>query len=158
MDKPRLYLETSIVSYYKARLSRDVLVLAHQQITMEFWERRLSRFALFISPIVLAEAGEGNPEAARARLEALRGFGVLPLTAEAERMASLYRSLAALPAKAYRDSLHIALASVHEMDYLATWNCSHIAGAETRRKVAEINKAEGVGQPMLCTPEELMEG
>ena len=60
-----------------------------------------------------------------------------------------------LPERAYRDALHIAMASVHKIDYLVTWNCAHIANAVVRKKLARINMVEGIGLPVICTPEEL---
>ena len=71
MTKPKLYIETSVVSYFAARPSRDLIVLAHQEITKEFWEERLARFNGFVSRIVLDEAGDGDPSAAKARLDSL---------------------------------------------------------------------------------------
>lgn len=38
--KPRVYIETSVVSYLTSRSNRDLIVAAHQQITIELWERR----------------------------------------------------------------------------------------------------------------------
>lgn len=67
--KPTLYLETTIPSYYTARLGRDVIVLAHQEITRMWWEQRLSAFEIYISPVVLEEARQGDQEAARKRLD-----------------------------------------------------------------------------------------
>jgi len=157
MAKPTLYLETSVVSYLTARPSRDVVVRGHQKTTGEFWRTRLDQFDVFISRVVVDEAAQGDPDCAEARLSAIAPFPLLPVTPDAERLAEAYRRRAALPADAFRDSLHIALAAVHNLGYLITWNCSHIAGAAARRKIAEINRLEGVGEPMLCTPEELME-
>jgi hypothetical protein len=57
---PRVYLETTIISYLAARSSRDVVVAAHQQLTREWWERR-SRFDLYVSQAVVDEAANGDP-------------------------------------------------------------------------------------------------
>ena len=61
-----------------------------------------------------------------------------------------------LPIKAELDALHIALATVHGMDYLLTWNCKHIANAAMHRKIAAVCRREGFEPPVICTPEELM--
>jgi hypothetical protein len=66
--KPKVYLETSVISYLTAWLSRDLVKAAHQQITQEWWNKR-TRFDLYISQVVLQEASSGDPEAARLRLE-----------------------------------------------------------------------------------------
>jgi hypothetical protein len=52
---------------------------------------------------------------------------------------------------------HIAVATVHGMDYLLTWNCKHIANAMVLRAVAEVCRANSYEPPVICTPEEFME-
>lgn len=64
---------------------------------------------------------------------------------------------AALPSKATADALHIALAAVHGMDILLTWNCAHIANATMRPKIEAICRASGFEPPVICTPLELTE-
>jgi hypothetical protein len=64
---------------------------------------------------------------------------------------------AALPASAKIDALHIAVATVHGIDFLLTWNCKHIANAVTRPKIEAICRAFGYEPPVTCTPLELME-
>ena len=158
MPKPTLYLETSVISYLVGRPSRDVLVLAHQQVTHEFWAKRLSEFEGYISSVVLLEARRGEPTLARERIEALTPFSQLALTPEAESLAIRYRRSNCVPEEALVDSLHIALASLARMEYLLTWNCRHIAGARIRRRLAEFHALNGLWLPTICTPEELMEG
>jgi hypothetical protein len=38
MAKPRIYVETSVISYLTARPSRDLLVAARQEWTRQWWE------------------------------------------------------------------------------------------------------------------------
>jgi hypothetical protein len=63
-----------------------------------------------------------------------------------------------IPARAAEDASHIAIAAVHGMDYLLTWNCKHIANAQMQKTVAGICRAAGYEPPIICTPEELMGG
>jgi len=65
---------------------------------------------------------------------------------------------ALVPAKARADAAHIAIAAVHGMDYLLTWNCRHIANAVTRKRIDQLLRGAGYEAPVLCTPEELLEG
>jgi hypothetical protein len=82
----KVYLETTIPSYLTAWPSRDLIKAAHQQITREWWQTR-ARFALYISQVVLREAGGGDAEAARLCLEVLEGIPVLALSPEASALA-----------------------------------------------------------------------
>ena len=63
--KESIYLETTVVSYFTAKISRDIIVLAHQEITHEWWPKAVKRFEVFISEIVVEEARLGDIEAAK---------------------------------------------------------------------------------------------
>jgi predicted nucleic acid-binding protein len=153
--KPRVYVQTSILSYLTALPSRDLVRAAHQQITLEWWEQR-ERFELFVSEAVLAESRRGDPAAANRRLAAAEGIEILNATQEAESLASALLRAAAMPAKAAIDAAHVALASVHGIDYLLTWNCTHIANAVTRLLIEAVCRGSGFQPPVICTPEELV--
>src|SRR6266496_4992462 len=106
-----VYIETSVVSYLVSRPSRDLIVAGHQQLTREWWERRRTKFACFISEVVLDEARDGDAEQAALRLGAMEGFPRLAATAEAERLAAAFVK-DVLPTKAARDAAHLAIATV----------------------------------------------
>jgi len=154
--KPSLYIETTVPSYYASRDSRDVIVLAHQQITRLWWETRLSDFRSYVSPVVLEEARGGDPEQARRRLEVLGPFQVLEASEAVEQLASRYVVELSLPGRAIRDAAHLAFACIYEMDFLVTWNCVHIANAELIRLLARLNAVARIWTPTICTPEELL--
>jgi hypothetical protein len=154
--KPRVYLETTVISYLTASPSRDIVQAAHQQITREWWERR-DRFALFVSQAVIREAGRGDPQAAARRLGALEGIAVLAVDAAASRLAERFLQTNAMPANAAIDAVHIAVAVVNGMDYLLTWNCAHIANAAARARIEGTCRSAAFQPPIICTPEELME-
>ena len=97
--KPTYCSWTTIPSYYTARPVRDVIVLAHQEITRTWWEHRLSLFDVYVSPVVLEEARQGDPEPARRRLEVLASFPVLEATPAIESLAATYMTQLALPGK-----------------------------------------------------------
>ncbi len=154
--KARLYLETTIPSYLTAWTSRDLVMAGHQQVTREWWERRRGDFAIYISTFVLDEAGDGDPSAAQRRLVALEGLPLLAATIEAHELAGRLIRECRLPTRAATDAVHIAIATVHGMDYLLTWNCAHLANAEIVPKVRAVCEASGYVCPMICTPEALM--
>jgi hypothetical protein len=64
---------------------------------------------------------------------------------------------AGLAPNAATDALHMALAAVHGMHYLLTWNCKHIANAAIRRAVEHQCRLAGYEPPVICTPQELLE-
>jgi predicted nucleic acid-binding protein len=154
--KSSIYVETSVVSYLTARPSRDLLRAAHQEVTYEWWMGR-DAYSLYISQLVLDEAAAGDSGAATQRLEALRDLPLLEITPEATGLARQLLRAAALPSKAAGDALHIALSAVHGINYLLTWNCSHIANATMRPRIEGICRANGFEPPIICTPLELVE-
>jgi hypothetical protein len=105
---------------------------------------------------VLEEAARGDAEAAGRRLEALEGIAVLASGERAAVLASRFIELGVLPAKAALDAVHVATAVMNGMDYLLTWNCTHIANAAIRRGIEEACTEMGLAPPVICTPEELM--
>jgi predicted nucleic acid-binding protein len=156
--KSRLYVETTIPSYLTSWPSRDLVVAGHQQITREWWEKRRDNFQLYISQLVVDEAGAGDPVAARKRLKVLEGLPLLDITPEVAEVASSILSSGKVPRKAATDAAHIAIAAVHGMDFLVTWNCVHIANAVIAKSLVSICREHGYECPVICTPEELMGG
>jgi hypothetical protein len=154
--KPRVYLETSVIGYLTSRLQRDVVVLGHQEITRDWWERRRSLFDVFTSQVVVIEAERGDPTAVAERREFLRQTIPLAASAAAEALVPELLKATGLPSKVFADMSHIALATVHGMDFLLTWNCRHIANASILRRVEKICRERGYEPPVICTPEELM--
>lgn len=152
--KPKAYIETTIVSYLTARSSRDLVVTAHQQVTQDWWGTR-GGFDLFISQFVLDEAAAGDDDAAADRLAALQDASVLDVTEDAVLLAEKLMADGVLPARARVDALHVAVATVHGMDYLLTWNCKHIANASLRGGIEQLCRVAGYEPPVICTPLEL---
>ena len=151
---PRVYIEPSVLSYLTALPSRDLVQAAHQQLTLEWWARR-ERFDLYVSEAVLLEARLGDPSAAARRMAAVDRLPVLSATLEAQSLARALIAGAAMPARAAIDAVHVAIATVHGLHFLLTWNCAHIANAAVRERIEAISRAEGFRPPVICTPEEL---
>ncbi|HEX7242380.1 MAG TPA: type II toxin-antitoxin system VapC family toxin [Longimicrobiaceae bacterium] len=151
-----VYLETTILSYLAARPSRDLITAANQQLTHEWWERRRSDFSLCVSEAVLREARAGDPQVAAKRDELAAGLPLLVITEEAIALAEALVRQGPLPPKAATDAIHIAVAAVHAVEYLLTWNCKHIANAEMNPLVRAVCERLGHRMPVICTPAELM--
>ena len=153
-----VYIDTSIFGYLTGRPSRDLLASARQQITERWWHDHRHRFDLFVSPVVEREAGKGDQEAAARRLSTMLGIPQLAVNAEVERLADQLLRDGAVPETATEDALHVAIAAVHRIDYLLTWNCRHIDNAERKPALRAVCSALGYACPEICTPEELMGG
>lgn len=155
--KSKVYIETSVISYFTSRPSRDLIIAGHQQITQEWWSQQIQRHEPYVSEIVMDEICRGDPVAAQLRLNLVEGFLSLAVTPEVVKLAREYYDALQLPDKARLDALHLALAVEHGMDFLVSWNFVHIVGARPRGIIQTINYKKGIKTPMICTPEELLE-
>lgn len=157
MERPRVYVETSIVSYLTARLSNHLITAGRQQLTRHWWSHERSRYDLFISEFVVAEAAGGDPEAAQLRLDVLAGIPQVLLQPEAKRLANTLVDPGPIPAGAALDAFHIAASVAAGADYLLTWNFKHLANAALRKRIEAVCRSGGYEPPVICTPEELVE-
>ncbi|PID76502.1 MAG: DNA-binding protein [Deltaproteobacteria bacterium] len=155
--KPTVYIETSIVSYLTAKLSSDLRAAACQSITTEWWERQRKNFELYISEFVIVEASRGDKNAAKLRLAALKELTQLKVTEDAKILANKFITEGALPAKAKIDAFHVAVAVTSGIEYLLTWNCTHIANATMYPKINKTCRLYGFEPTIICTPSELIE-
>jgi len=151
-----VYLETSIPSYLTARPTRDLRTAAWQQLTTQWWEEVRLNYELYTSELVIAEASQGDSDAAQRRLEALRGIPELRVDDDVEALAEKLLAEGGFPKNAEVDALHVALAAVHRIDLLLTWNCRHINNAETKPLIRSICGNAGYVCPEICTPQELL--
>ncbi len=155
--KPKVYVDTTVVSYLTAKPSREIVTAAHQQITLEWWLSADSRFNLVASDLVIEEAGGGDPPAARARLTALEGLEIIDATTESEALTEELLASGALPPAAGRDAAHVATAVTNGVDYLVTCNLRHMANAPVRAAIERACRRAGYRHTAICTPEELLE-
>jgi predicted nucleic acid-binding protein len=153
-----VYIETSILGYLTARATKNLILAANIEVTRDWWELRRSNFNLYISQVVLDEIAEGDSEIAAQRLEIVRDFPLLELNQAVRDLAGQFLARSNLPPKAADDAVHIATATVYDLDYLLTWNCKHIANAQIQRKLAEISLDREYQLPIICTPYELLGG
>lgn len=154
---PTVYLETTIPSYLTSRPSRDLVVAAHQQITLDWWRTARQDCDVVISEAVLDEIRAGDPEISARRLEIVDGLPVLSLNDAVRSLARTYSRRLGLHVDAGTDILHIAFSVAYTVDYLVTWNCKHIANGHVIRRLQEINKEDDRATPVIVTPEEMLE-
>ncbi len=156
MDKPSVYIETSIVSYLAADPSRHPVTLRNQRLTHAWWATQRERYTLWTSGLTLAEAARGNEWMSERRLELLQQIAIVEAPPAATALAKRLCSGIPLPERANADAWHIALAASNGIAYLLTWDSKHIANPRLRPRVEAICEARGLAPPVFCTPAELM--
>jgi predicted nucleic acid-binding protein len=112
---------------------------------------------LVASDAVLAEAQVGDEEAVRSRLAFLNTLEILTIHPLAENLAAHLLKQKAVPAKAFTDAVHIAIAALHEVQFIASWNFRHIVGAVARRRIETALTDAKAFVPIIATPEEISE-
>lgn len=154
--KPAIYIETTIVSYIAARPSRQPFLLGCQRLTRRWWREKRREYELFTSQVVADEAMRGEPLMVRRRMSLLREASLLPRTVQCDEFANILCQRLGLPERAAADAVHIALACVHKIDYLLTWNCSHIANPHSERLIKQLCEEHGYEMPALTTPLQML--
>ena len=82
----------------------------------------------------------------------------MTLNDDAVELALAFVAGRAIPAEAKVDADHIAIAAVNNIDYVLTWNLSHIANTVTIPIINEICEREGYNNPIITTPKQLQGG
>lgn len=153
----RIYFETSFFGYLTSRPSRDLLKAARQQVTLDLWDLRQSAFTPLISGLVLQEAARGDPQAALLRLQACEQADSLQVSLEAQSLGQRLMNVGAVPQTEPEDALHLALATLAQVDYIVTWNFKHMVGPSAKALLVRHIERLGYAAPLIATPEELLE-
>ena len=153
-----VYIDTSVVSYLTARPTRDMRTATRQVETIEWWTMESRHFDLFSSDVTIDEASKGNEDAANRRIEVLREMTILTLTPDASALARALLAGGAVPEGAEVDARHIAVAAVNNIDYILTWNFSHMANTVTIPIISEICEQQGYNSPIITIPSLLKGG
>jgi predicted nucleic acid-binding protein len=136
--KPRVYLDTSVISYYTARLHPDPIIRARQLATRRWWETNRGLYDIHISTYVIGEIERGDPDAASKRIAAVEGFYKLHPTPDVERLARLLEDRLRFPSRSRMDANHLAIAAINSQDYIVSWNFKHMANAGVREAYRSI--------------------
>ena len=131
--KKRIYIETTVVSYYTARPSRDIMIAGHQEATRDLWPELSTKYETYISALVYEEAGKGDLDQAKMCLAAIEPFPMLDIDDKARFLAENIIAERGIPADYPEDALHIAVAAVNSIDAVVTWTFAHMNNPFTRR-------------------------
>ena len=151
-----VYLETTIPSYLSAQSSRIEPIASYQKITHRWWMQERHRFLVYSSLFVREEVSRGAPVAVSRRLACLKEIPELPIPKELDRIEAELIRLFQLPPKAATDASHLAMAILHRIDYLLTWNCTHLANASLQRSLLQYCLYHQLHVPIICIPETLI--
>jgi predicted nucleic acid-binding protein len=155
MERPRVYVESTIPSFYHETRT-DPEIVARRGWTRQWWGVAGVRYEMVTSEAVLDEMSGGLPELAAARMELVHDLKLLPIEPPIIEIVQAYVRHKLMPADPAGDALHLALASYHKCDFLVTWNCLHLANANKFGHIRRVNTILGLFVPNLVTPLELL--
>lgn len=155
--KTRVYIETTIPSFYYT-LRTDTESSAMMNWTRQWWAELAPQFTLVTSPAVIAELRRGTGDTTEQRISLLNNADLLEITQQVEDVANIYIERLVMPNDPGGDALHLAVASVHRVDVLLTWNCRHLANPSKMDHIRLVNYELGLPIPLLTTPLNYLSG
>jgi hypothetical protein len=155
MIRPRVYIETSIPSFYFEIRTAPEMV-ARRQWTRRWWDETRERYEMVTSPAVLEELKRTDFPSQKECLKLMGDVYLLRMEPIVTDIVETYIRHYVMPNDPVGDALHLALASFHKCDFLATWNCRHLANANKFGHIRTVNTMLGLFVPALVTPLELL--
>ena len=155
--KPRVYIESTVVSYLVARPSNNPILAARQKASRRLREDYADRFEFVISQLVQDEIQRGDITAAQQRLEVVSPLMVLEILPDVDVLVQKLLEAGAVPRNSEPDAQHIAIATVHGIEYLVSWNHKHIVNEHKREHINQVCQEAEFQPTTICTPIELME-
>lgn len=156
MKKLKVYLDTSLFNFLFEEKDEE-----KQKATELFFQQihNAETFLPYVSALVLRELEHAPVEKLQKMMYALKGVnaGVLEESEEAIRLSNRYVEEGLIPPKYRNDAVHLALASVYEIDVVVSWNLEHMVKLKTKRGVSGINRLEGYREIEILTPQEVIE-
>jgi predicted nucleic acid-binding protein len=153
--KPRVYIETTISSFYHEDRT-EAFAVARREWTRTWWDKRSHLYELVSSQAVFDELNEGNYPKKDKCIALLQDIPFIPIEEEIATIVQTYIQHKIMPNDAGGDALHLALASYHKCDILLTWNCKHLANANKFNHIRYVNTMLSLYTPAIVTPLELL--
>ena len=157
MTRPTAYIETTVIGHLVGRIVADPIVAGRQAVTRLWWPSAVAKYRLIVSKLVADECSMGDPQAAKERLDVLDSLEFAAASTKVDELARQLILRHAVPKTEPRDAVHISLAAVHGIEYLVSWNFTHIVNPLTRTVIERVCRDAGYVPPMICTPDELLE-
>jgi hypothetical protein len=155
MPKPRVYVETTIPSFYYDQ-RKDPAIVQRRIWTREWWEHAQNEYELVTGAPVLAELLAGITSRVALRLRLVSELPILVPDDRVDQTVHVYVQHKLMPSRPLEDAQHVAIASHNRCDFIVTWNCKHLANPNKARHLARINSMLGLHVPAIVTPLDLL--
>ncbi|MBI2118601.1 MAG: PIN domain protein [Elusimicrobia bacterium] len=152
MHKLRVYIDTSVIGgCFDPEFKLDSIAL--------FEKIKQGKMIAVISELTIQEL-EPAPEHVKNVLEQIPDefLEQIALPVEAKSLAQAYISSGAVPDHSEVDALHIATATIHNVDVLVSWNFKHIVNIRRIHAYNGVNVKEGYRLLDIHSPKEVLYG
>ena len=154
MKKPSVYLDTSIISAYWYE-GTDVGMQVRRMRTREWWDLERRHFEIWASDFTESELQEGVFRRQSECLKMVRRLRYLPATREVYILIEDIMRLGLVPANKRGDAAHLATSAMRNIDYLLTWNYTHMANPITQARLEKLCEQMQVVAPWMVSPEQI---
>ena len=151
-QKQKIYLETSIITAYFDFKKQDA---ERETATRTFWHGNLTEYDAFISETVIAELVK-DAEHAGQQTQLVKDIPSLAVTDEANALAHRYLASGVIRPTKLADALHLAIATLNSINFLASWNYRDLARPAQQRKITDYNESNRLYVPTIATPDEFL--
>lgn len=154
MRRPKIYLDTTIPNY----VFNDHVPDKQEAAKKLFTSIKAGKFEAYISTAVTREINNTTDQILKDKLiSVIKDMEILEISSECIDLANEYIKREVIAQKNTDDALHIACASVYEMDFLISYNFEHIVRIKTIDNIAAINVLLGYRMPRIIIPEEVID-
>ena len=160
MDKPKIYLETSMFSFYYEDRQHGDYPKYKAQVRKVFDLIKAGEYEPYSSPFAFREIAREPDPAKRQKMTMMAaeyGVTILDESDEVNRIARLYVQEGAISPAWETDAVHIAMTTVNGLDFIVSLNFTHIARTWTIEHVRRVNMREGYQGIGIYKPVEVLE-
>ena len=154
MRIPKIYLETTIFNHFF-----DAEREAHDATVKLFKEIQSGKYEAYTSTYVTDEIIQAEEPKRSKMLSLIEEYGVtvLPADDETQALADIYVGEGVIPAKYRYDGLHIAAATINDLEYVFSLNFKHINKVKTKTMTGLINVRQGYKPIIIASPMEVID-
>ncbi len=149
-----VFIETTVPSAYVSTRT-DPSSLHRRMLTRHWWQEQLPHYEAWVSDGVVLELKKGDWPGKLEAISLVEGLPRLLIDEETLGVARRYIEEHLVPEDLRGDALHLATASVRELDFLLTWNIRHLANPNKVDHLTAINRRLSLFTPRMVTPEML---
>ncbi len=148
----KLYLDTTIPNFLFAEDAKE-----KQRITQILFQPNIwIQYEFYISVVVIREIKRATAQKQKQLMENLVDVEILELTEEADLLALAYLKAEALPKSSFEDAQHVAIASVHNLDAVVSWNFKHLVNLRRVKFLNLVNEEMGYKHIEIVSPQEVI--